>query len=168
MVFPPASNPILWFDTCSFTELRRSYPKPVFDPVWDFVGNLFLIDRILSIEDVYIELQQQDDEVAAWIEQWEDCFIPLDDSIQTRAREILASFPSLVDLRRGKSSADPFLIAAASVRGGIIVTEENPSGGPHKVKIPDAAGRLGLPCIKLLQVLQQEGFRLATPTAPSV
>jgi hypothetical protein len=157
-----------WFDTCSFTELRRTYPMPVFDPVWQFVGQLLSERRILSIEDVFIELEQQDDEIARWISNWEDNFISLDDTIQIKAREILATSPKLVDLRKGKSSADPFLISAAAVNhGGIIVTEENPSGGPPKVKIPDVARSLNISCIKLLDVLQREDFRMAVHSTPT-
>lgn len=160
------SRPVYWFDTCSFTELRRSYPRPLFDPVWSFVGDLLQSHRILSIEDVYLELNQQDDEIARWIEPWEDRFISLDEPIQLRARELLQTFPKLVDLKKGKSSADPFLVAAASVHVGTIVTEEKPSGGPQKVKIPDVARSLGVPCINLLQVMKQEGFRTAAQQSP--
>jgi hypothetical protein len=151
--------PTLWFDTCSFTELRRSYPKPEFESVWQFVEQLLSSGRILSIDEIYIELAQQDDEVFNWVSQWEDNFIPLDDAIQLRAREILVRFPTLIDLRKGKSGADPFLIAVAAVRGGIIVSEENRSGGPPKVKIPDVALSLNITCIKFLNVLRQEGYR---------
>lgn len=156
---------VYWFDTCSFMELRRSYPRPAFDPVWDFVVELLQSRRILSVEDVYLELKQQDDEIAQWIDRWKANFIILDDDIQNRAREILSQFPTLIDIKRGKSSADPFLIAAALVRRGIIVTEENRSGGPNKVKIPDVAGRLNIQCLKLLQLLQREHFRSVAPPA---
>jgi hypothetical protein len=151
--------PTLWFDTCSFTELRRSYPKPEFESVWKFVEQLLSSGRILSIDEVYIELEQQDDEVFQWVSQWNGNFIPLDDAIQIKAREILSEFPTLIDLRKGKSGADPFLIAVAAVRGGTIVSEENRSGGPPKVKIPDVALSLDVTCIKFLNVLRQEGYR---------
>ena len=159
MVAQATILPTLWFDTCSFTELRRSYPKQEFESVWQFVEQLLNSGRIFSIDEVYIELAQQDDEIFQWVSQWEDKFIPLDDAIQTKALEILSRFPTLIDLRKGKSGADPFLIAVAAVRGGIIVSEENRSGGPPMVKIPDVALSFGIPCMKFLNVLRQEGYR---------
>jgi hypothetical protein len=162
----PPPRPTYWFDACSFAELRRTYPRELFESVWNFLESLIDAGCILSIEDVSIELNEQDDEVADWVNQWPHIFVKLDEDIQLRARAILAQFPTLIDLRKAKSSADPFLIAAAAVRGGIVVSEEKPSGGPHRVKIPDVAARLGIPCVKILDVLQQEGFRSPQPLPP--
>lgn len=147
-------------DTCSFTELRRTYPRPNFARVWDFLADLIQRGRILSVDQVLVELNEQDDDVTAWVNQWPHIFITLDQAIQTRARQILLAYPRLIDLRKTRSSADPFLIAATSIRGGTLVTEENPSGGPNRVKIPDVARGEGVTCIKLLGMLQSENFQL--------
>lgn len=149
-----------WFDTCSFTELRRTYPSDIFEPVWRFIGALLDSGQIKSVEDVYLEIQNQDDELSKWIEQWESAFLPLSDEIQLKAREILARFRTLLNLKKGKSSADPFLIGAASLNSGTVVTEEDKSGGPPRVKIPDVCTELRLPCVKLLDVLKREGLEL--------
>jgi hypothetical protein len=130
----------------------------MFTPVWEFVEDRLTRNRIFSIEDVFLELEAQDDEIYAWAKNWKDNFIPLENDIQLAARTILAENPKILDFRRIKSSADPFLIAAAMVRGGTIVTEEKPSGGPGKQKIPDVARKVGIPCINFLQFLDQERF----------
>ena len=86
-------------------------------------------------------------------------FVPLEQDIQLEARNILATYPTLIDIRKGKGSADPFLVAAAKVRGGIIVTEENHSGGPPTKKIPDVCEVLQVPCIKLIELFRRENLR---------
>ena len=150
-----------WFDTCSFTEIRRVYPRDNFEPVWFLIEQLVETGQIRSVEDVYLELQVQDDDLATWAEDQRQCFLPLEQAIQREARNILARFPTLIDLRsnRTSSSADPFLIACAVVHGGTLITQDARSGGPPKVKIPDVCDQLGIRCAKLLDVLRNESLR---------
>lgn len=150
-----------WFDTCSFTEVRRVYPRDNFEAVWLLIEELVEANHIRSVEDVYLELQAQDDDLAIWAQVRRQHFLRLDEPIQREARNILGRFPTLIDLRssRTSSSADPFLIACAVVHGGTVVTQEGRSGGPPKVKIPDVCDQLGISCIRLLDVLRNEGLR---------
>jgi hypothetical protein len=153
-----ASGAIYMVDTCSFTELRRTYPRPAFDAVWRLIEGLELEGRLLSVDEVLIELQAQDDEIAKWAEARPHVFLPLIPNIQVQARRILASHPTLLDMKRKKSSADPFLIAAAIIKRATVVTQEKKSGGPPAVKIPDVCLAYGVPCIGLLRLLQDEGL----------
>ena len=143
-------------DTCSFTELRRTYPKDVFPGVWDKVGELADNGTLISIEDVYEELKIQDDEVLEWADGHFEIFKPLDEPIQIRTREIMEKHPNLIDLKRRKSGADPFLVAAAMVFSCSVVTQEKPSGGPHRSKIPDVCRANGIACVRLLAMLRAE------------
>ena len=145
-------------DTSSFTELRRTYPRPPFDNVWKLIERLADEGRLISIDLVLDELNAQDDEVSAWAKERSDLFLELDEAIQLRTKEVLAQFPNLVDLKRKKSSADPFLIAAAIVKGAVVVTQEKPSGGPPAVKIPNVCSALKVRCIPLLTLIQEEGL----------
>jgi len=147
-------------DTSSFTILRREYPRDVFAPVWDHVGSLLNSGQILSCEDVYIELIQQDDILAKWIKEYKRVFLPLDEDTQEVAKDILRKFPTLVDLKKKKSSADVFLIASAIREGCTVVSEENKSGGPQKVKIPDVCREMNVRCIRLLDLIRESGFKL--------
>jgi hypothetical protein len=146
-------------DACSFTELRRVYPKVNFPGVWELIEGLVVEGRLNSVEDVFFELDAQDDEVSVWARSHRDIFLPLTEEIQQKAREILSSHPTLVDLKKRKSSADPFLIAAALLRGATVVTQEKRSGGPPAVKIPDVCASFNVRCIPLLTMLQAENLR---------
>lgn len=142
-------------DACSFTELRRTYPRPHFDGVWKLIERVAAEGRLLSVKEVYLELDNQDDEVAVWAKKHRDIFLPLTSEVQLKTREILKSHPTLVDLKK-KSGADPFLIAAAILRGATVVTQEKKSGGPPSVKIPDVCAAYGVKCIPLLEFLKAE------------
>ena len=160
MRVPSGEKPVTYtVDTSSFTELRRTYPRPHFDAVWKLVEKLATEGRLLSIDEVFREIECQDDEVAEWATKHSKIFLPLDAPIQLKAREILKNHPTLVDLKKKKSGADPFLIAAAIIREATVVTQEKRSGGPPAVKIPDVCQAYKVRCIPLLEMLQAEGLR---------
>lgn len=147
-------------DTCSLTEMRRRYSRDVFPGAWAKLDALASAKIIVSVEDVLEELEQEDDEILEWALRHSDIFLDLDEAIQQHARDILVRHPTLVDLKKKKSSADPFVIAAAKAYGYTVVTEEKPSGGPPKKKIPDVCKIEGVECITLLEMLRREGLRL--------
>ncbi len=102
-------------DTCSFTQLNRSYPLEVFPSVWGKVEELISEQLVCSVEEVYIEIIEQDDALADWVKKKQHIFLPIDEEIQQKAKDILQTHSNLLDLRRNKSGADPFLIAVAMV-----------------------------------------------------
>jgi hypothetical protein len=153
-------TPRYTIDTCSLTALRRVYPEDVFPGVWTKVSELADNGDLISVEDVYEELSVFDDVVLDWAKEHSYIFAPLDAEIQLKAAEILENHSNLLDLKKRKSSADPFLVALAIVRSCIVVTEEMPSGGPDKSKIPDVCRNYGVPCVTLLDMLRAEGLRL--------
>jgi hypothetical protein len=157
----PDGSPRYIIDTCSFTAMRRLYPRDVFPSVWEKLDALAADGVILSIDLVMDELQTQDDDVTDWAKGHPDIFLPLDEPLQRKATEILGRFPdSFIDLKKRKSGADPFVVAAAIVYGCSVVTEEKRSGGPAKVKIPDVCQSFGVECLPLLELLRREGLRL--------
>lgn len=147
-------------DTCSLVAMSETYPKDVFPGVWEKVDGLIDQGAILSVEDVYEELSSKDDEVFQWAKLRGSIFKGLGSSIQNSAIEILQTHANLLDLKNNKSSADPFLIATARVHGGVVVTEEDFSGGIHKSKIPDVCRDYKVECINLLEMLRREELKL--------
>ena len=154
-------NPLKYvIDTCSFTALQRVYPIDVFPGVWNLVEKLAENGIIGSVDDVMEELKLQDDFLYRWAKNHKNIFLPLDAEIQTQATTILSTHEKLVDLKKRKSGADPFIIAMAVVKSTTLVTEEKPSGGPQKVKIPDVCKAYRVPCITILDLLRTEGLIL--------
>lgn len=154
------TTPKYVIDTCSLTALRRVYPSDVFPGVWAKVEQLVDDGVMASCELVLDELNAQDDEVSVWAADRTQIFLPLVAQIQNAATSLLRQFPTLIDLRRRKSGADPFVIATAQILGCAVVTEEKRSGGPPAVKIPDVCAAFGIACVPVLQVLRSEGLSL--------
>lgn len=156
------NSPKYIVDTCSFTTLRRVYPREMFSPVWTLLSDLAREGAMASVDQVLEELKAQDDVVTQWAESHVSIFLALDAPIQEKAGEILARFPDdvFLDLRKRKSGADPFVVAAAMVNHAAVVTEEKKSGGPNKVKIPDVCASFGVDCFPLLELLRREGLCL--------
>ncbi len=156
---PP--QPKYLVDTCSLLELRRVYPLDVFPSVWDTLGELADKGIMMSVEEVFEELKvHEEDVVTAWAKKHLTMFLPLDEPTQVKAKEILEDHANLLNLRKRKSTADPFLIAASITHSCTLVTEEKPGGGPQRPRIPDVCASYGVRCVKLLDLLRAEGFRL--------
>lgn len=147
-------------DTSSLTQMRRTYPKDVFPGAWDKLDSLAESGILLSVENVHEELKSQDDIVSEWAEKFSHIFLPLDEAIQIKVRAILKSHKNLVDLKKIKSEADPFVVATAILKGCTVVTEEKPSGGPNKSKIPDVCKAYGVECIPIIEMLRREELKL--------
>lgn len=147
-------------DTCSFTHLRRNYPPDVLPGVWEKVEQLILDQLICSVDEVYFEIMSQDDTLSDWAKRRQHIFLPIDEDVQRNAIDILQTHSNLLDLKKNKSDADPFLIALARVHNCAVVTKEKPSGGPERSKIPDVCKSYAIECITLLEMLRREGLRL--------
>jgi hypothetical protein len=87
-----------------------------------------------------------------------ELFLPLSTDVQTAAREVLAGHPRLVGIGSGHSGADPFVIALARARGGVVVTEETLSGNLNRPRIPDVCDTMGVTRLNLIGFVQQ-GWR---------
>lgn len=83
-------------------------------------------------------------------------FRELDDAVQVEAANVLTQFPRLVGEKKLRTSADPFVIALASVEGWQIVTDEKPTGNMQRPNIPDVCGKLGLTTFDILRVIKTE------------
>jgi len=155
-------SPKYAIDSCSLIRLKEVYPVDLFSPIWGKISELADSGRLISCEEIFDELESMQgdgDEVLDWASAHRSIFYPLDENVQRKATEILAIHPHLLDLKKGKSSGDPFLIATAMIYECIVVSDENPSGGPRKVKIPDVCNYHSLKCIRLLDMLRAEGIR---------
>ena len=99
----------------------RYYAPEVFPSLWRQMEAAAADGTIVAVQDVLMELERQDDDVFAWAKR-HVTFVPLEEEIQASATEILARFPQLVNTRRSRSVADPFVIALARVQGLTVVS----------------------------------------------
>lgn len=139
---------------------QKYYPPDIdiFSPIWDGLSSLIDSGDLRATEEVLHELEKQHDDVYQWVNERPNLFIPIDDRVQNAVIDILRGYPRLVDNRKDRSSADPFVIAQAQISGAIVVADEFPSNNILKPKIPDVCVALGINCITLLQLIRREGW----------
>ncbi len=145
---------------------KRYYPRDVFPALWVRLEDLIRSGDLRASEEVRYELEKQDDDVLAWARRQAGFFVPIDDDAQGAVSAILAKCPRLIDTRRGRSGADPFVIALAVVYRCGVVTGERASGSAKRPKIPDVCRVFGVENVSLIDLIRREGwvFRSWTPT----
>lgn len=147
-------------DTSSLLEAwRRSYPPEVFPGLWEQLDRLIEDGRLWSSEEVLRELEKRDDDVYAWAKERDTIFLAVDDAIQDAVREILSAYPRFMGARANKNHADPFVVATAMTNGIQVITEERHGNAPDKPRIPDVCDAYGVPFLKVLDLIQNEGWK---------
>lgn len=134
----------------------RQYPPDVFPPLWEKLEEMVTKNLLKATEEVREELVKKEDTAYKWTKSIKDFFIPIDLIIQSKVIDILAQFPRLIDTRRNRSSADPFVIALAQVENATVITGEKPSGNLDKPHIPDVCRYYNVPYISLLELIRIE------------
>jgi hypothetical protein len=146
------------FDTSALLDAWiRWYPVDVFPSFWEKMDALVANGQIVSPDEIFAELEKKEDDLHAWVKSRRKMFCALDASTITQVREILAVYPRLVDTQKGRSQADPFVIAVAKIKGLTVVTGEN-FGTANKPKIPFVCNELGIPSIGIVKFIRENGW----------
>jgi hypothetical protein len=133
---------------------QKHYPPEVFPCVWDCFQTLITSKIAIIPRAVYEELEKERDDVFNWVKWHAETLIadPDEDVIQS-LRVIMKDHGRLVDTKKHRSIADPWVIAHAQAAGAAVVTEENESNGKSP-KIPDVCNALGIPCMRTVELLR--------------
>jgi len=116
--------------------------------------------KVIVTEEVFRELERQDDEVYRWVKMRPRLVIPIDGPIQVEAKRILNAHPKLVNTQKNRHQADPFVIALAIVENGTVVSGELPSRNLTRPKVPDVCEALGIRHLRLVDMLRREGITI--------
>ena len=138
----------------------RAYPPaiPMFKPVWNRLSALIDEGRLRASIEVLNEIKKKDDELAEWCEAHPDLFVDIDnDHIQQKVAALLGKYPRLVDTRKGRSGADPFVIALAQMHNPFltVITEEK-GGTAEKPHIPYVCQEEDIRDISLLELITEQ------------
>lgn len=84
------------------------------------------------------------------------------DALQEKMAEVLGKYPRLVDTRKNRSAADPFVIGLSALYDPplIVVTQEGPTNKIEKPHIPDVCAAEGLDCINVLDLIVREDWQM--------
>lgn len=150
-------------DTSAIIEgWQRLFPPDIVPGFWEGIDELIKSGDLRATEEVLVEIEKKDDQIFAWAKQRGELFISIDLEIQIYVREILAKHKTLIDTRKNRSGADPFVIALASLQNDqstIVVTEEKPTETIVRPHIPDVCIALGIEWISLGELIRREGWK---------
>ena len=150
-------DPTFCIDTCSLVTPWRDWYRPHrFAGVWELVDELIEQGTLIAPRDVLEEINKQDDDLAEWVHERRQMFLELDGVAQAHvARMGEAHHPRFRPDPGDDIWADPAVIAVALAddREVFVVTEENHSGGPERLKMPDVSDIEGATCIKFADML---------------
>ena len=136
-------------DTNSFRELERYYPD-IFTTFWRLFQAEVDKGDVVSVREVWRELQAcPETSVIEWAKANTAIFKPPTAPEAVFVADIFAvpHFGQLISAKAqttGQPVADPFLIAAAKIYGGTVVTQERFK--PNAAKIPNVCNHFGIAC----------------------
>jgi hypothetical protein len=137
---------------------RRVYRPKNFGLVWEQMDTLIKESRLRASIEVYNELEKKDDELFKWCkDRKDDLIVEIDDDVQNQVARIMKQYPRLVDTVKGRSGADPFVIALAATTNPkmVVVTEERPG----KTKIPDVCNAEKIDHCGLADLIEREDWK---------
>lgn len=142
---------------------NRYYPPDVIPALWEQLDRLAGTGTIICPDEVLREIARKDDALHKWVKKRPRLFYPLDDPTQVAAAEVLAAFPKLVDTRRNRSVADPFVVATGRLRFATVVTGEKAVGTAERPRIPNVCAHFNVRSINMLDFIREQGwvFQLA-------
>jgi len=154
---------IYLFDTGSFSKLKHFYPS-VFKSVWIGLDTLVTEGLLLSTKEVWNELEGGDPHkpLQDWLKARKNLFTTPTQAELSFVGRIFAvdHFQTLIGEKqrlRGMPVADPFVIAAAAIRGGTVVSEEQFK--PNAAKIPNVCRHFSIGCVSLEEFMAKEGWQ---------
>lgn len=148
------------FDTSSMIVWKNFYPD-AFTSLWNKIDEAAASGMISSVREVLNELEQRSDSdaVLSWAHNNRHVFLIPSEEEQEAVVRILgvSHFQQMISqqaILKGTPVADPFVVAAALVRGRTVVTEELMK--PNAAKIPNVCMHFGVRCINLAQFMAEQ------------
>lgn len=141
-------------DTSAFINPWRGYYAPDLAPgYWRTLPEMVIRGRAVVSEEVRQEIERADDGLWSWAQENISSWHPLTDEVQAVVTEIMSRWGRLVDSRKLRSRADPFVIATAKVTGATVVTSEG-YGTENKPQIPFVCSQLDVQCVDIFEFVR--------------
>jgi hypothetical protein len=150
------------FDSGPLIDLFRHYYPERFPSLWQRFYSLVSDGKIISVREVYNEIQVKEDALAYWAKEQKDTlFLPSTVNELQFVSKIfqIRHFQTMIrkqEQLQGKPVGDPFVIARAKIFDCPVVTTE--VFKDNAAKIPNVCKHFSIPYINLEGFMQQEGW----------
>ncbi len=133
-------------DTGALIEPWNKHYSPSLCPeYWDILDDLAKEDIVFCTMEVKKEIAKEDDGLKKWVNARPYLFREVTEKVNENMRKIMHSHRELVDDKKGRSLADPWVVAHALTEQAVVVTTE--TSAPRQIKIPDVCAAYGVPWI---------------------
>lgn len=148
-------------DTCALVNVRDIEQDS--EQIWDKLCEEIEGGRLKSVRQVCEELERRFPDIYRRVKSQKKRFQIADADLYApetvaEIRAIHRAHPNLYNQFGTGNPADSFLIAAAKIKSGIVVTDERTSGKKHKEKIPYVCAGRNVGCTTRAQYLRLIGF----------
>ena len=143
------TEPTYCLDSNVLIQAWQKYYSPKYCPsYWDVLNELGSEDVIFIPSMVYDEIVKTDDDLSEWLKASYIKVNPITSDVTQILTSIYAADPNhkhLVDSKKGRSLADPWVIAHAIKENAIVVTKEEKVTALNstKIKIPNVCDNMG-------------------------
>ncbi len=146
-------------DANALIEPWNKYYSPSISNYFDILEQLIAEGRIFCPEEVALEIEKGDDLLFKWLKKNESVFVKkINIDVQYKVRKILAKFPRLIDSKKQRSMADPWVVAHAWSSNAVVVTKEFPADSIKKCKIPDVCDYFNIPWMDDIRFVTEIGI----------
>lgn len=158
------TNAIYCLDANVLITAWNSYYSMKFCPeYWDILNELGKQRKIFLPDAVKDEILKTEDDLSAWLKQSDILIRKVDGSVTKCLQEIYSANPlheTLVDNIKGRSLADPWLIAHAMNESATIVTKEMKTLSDSKrIRIPNVCENMNIRCINDFEFIEELSIR---------
>ena len=146
-------------------EAWQKYYSPHICPgYWELMNDLGRQGLIFIPREVYDEVVRTEDDLSEWLKNSSIPIHATDASVATCLRTMYSANPAhanLVDSTKGRSLADPWVIAHAMKSDACVVTKESKvlALNTNKVKIPNVCDNMGVRWINDFEFVRELGIK---------
>ncbi|TNF39740.1 MAG: DUF4411 family protein [Cytophagales bacterium] len=150
----------------------QKYYNPRLCPeYWSLLSQLGAQGIVFIPGEVRQEILRTEDELADWLKSSSIPVKPINATVAQCLRNIYEAHPShqtLVDNTKGRSLADPWVIAHAMAENAAVVTKEEKvtAANAKRIKIPNVCESMAVRCIHDFEFLEELGVRFACSIFP--
>lgn len=147
-------------DSNVLIEAWNGYYAPGFcKDYWKCLEELSDRGSIFVTEKVFREIEKRDDELFKWVKQQKELLVrEISKDVESNLQRIYLSERNrrLIDSIKGRSIADPWVIAHAMAEKATVVTKENYESNPTKrIKIPNVCEEMGVPWMNDFEFIRE-------------
>ncbi|MBN9382136.1 MAG: DUF4411 family protein [Chitinophagaceae bacterium] len=141
------------------------YSRKICPEYWQLLERLGHAERIFIPKAVEDEINHTEDKLAEWLKSSGIPVYPIEESVTQCISKIFDSDPThqlLVDNIKGRSLADPWVIAHAIDQRACVVTKEKKQiARTDRIRIPNVCEKMDVRCIDDFQFIDEIGIRFS-------